>query len=139
VVGLGVGFAADLIELGELHGILGEWTVAGAGDAAEGAFEGDVEPDDFGLAAEEVSIAGLNVGAAAEGEDAVAGEGEGEFAMLDVAEGGFAIVGEDVGDGAAFGGFDTVIEVDEGEVQVLGEAAADGGFAGAHEADEDDH
>jgi hypothetical protein len=34
--------------------------------------------------------------------------------------------------------FDFVIGVAEGHAETEGEAAADGGFAGAHEADEDD-
>jgi hypothetical protein len=72
VVGLGVGGATGVVEFGEADGVFSEGAVSGGGDPAEGVFEGDVEPDDGGAAPEEVAVAGLDIGAAAEGEDAVA-------------------------------------------------------------------
>ena len=48
------------------------------------------------------------------------------------------LLGEDLGDGAVVAGFDLVVEIEEAPAEALGEERADGGFAGAHEAGEDD-
>ncbi len=93
----------------------------------------------MGSLLEEEAIAELFGGAAAEGDDDAAlaeegGEGEG----LEVTEVGFALLGEDLGDGAAVAGFDLVIEIEEAPAEAVGEESAGGGFAGAHEAGEND-
>jgi hypothetical protein len=58
--------------------------------------------------------------------------------MLAIAESGFAMAGEKRGDFCASLGFDHVVGVDEAPAKACGDEGADGGFAGAHEAGEDD-
>ena len=55
-----------------------------------------------------------------------------------MAEVGFAGFGEDLRDGAVVSGFDLVVEIEEAPAEAVGEEGAGGGFAGAHEAGEDD-
>ena len=62
----------------------------------------------------------------------------GEGLRLKLAEVGFAVGGEDGGDGEAGAGLDVGVEVEELPAEAGGEQAADGGFAGAHEAGEDE-
>jgi len=55
-----------------------------------------------------------------------------------MAEVGFAVLGEELGDSALVAGFDLAVEVDEVPSEAVGEESAGGGFAGSHEASEDD-
>ncbi len=116
--------------------------VGGLGGAAgDEGVEAGGEVDDGGVGSllEEETVAELFGSAAAEGDDGAAqaeqgGQGEG----LEVAEVGFAVLGKDLGDGALVAGFDLAVEVEEAPGETLGEESARGGFAGAHEAGEDD-
>ncbi len=112
-----------------------------AGAAGGEGLEGSGEVDDGGVGGllEEEAVAELFGGSSSEGEDDVAlAEEGGEGGGLEVAEVGFAVLGEDLGDGAVVAGFDLVVEIEEAPAEALGEERAGGGFAGAHEAGEDD-
>jgi hypothetical protein len=118
---------------GGVGGLLG----AAVGEGLEGG--GEVDDGGVGCLLEEEAVAELFRGAAAEGEDDVMlAEERGEGGGLEVAEVGFAALGEDLGDGAVVTGFYFVIEVEEAPAEAVSEERAGGGFAGAHEAGEND-
>jgi hypothetical protein len=129
------------IEVGEV-GAGGGGGVGGLGGAAgDEGIEGGGEVDDGGMGSllEEEAVAELFGGSASEGEDDAAlaeerGEGEG----FEVAEVGLAVVGEELGNGGVVAGFDLAVEVEEYPAEAVGEESSGGGFAGAHEAGEDD-
>jgi hypothetical protein len=129
------------VEVGEV-GAVGGGGVGGLGGAAgDEGVEGGREVDDGGVGRllEEEAVAELFGGATAEGDDdAALAEQGGQGGGLDVTEVGFAMLGEDLGDGAAVAGFDLMVEIEEAPAEALGEDSAGGGFAGAHEACEDD-
>ena len=149
----GVGGDAFVVGAAEAEAALGEVEVgevgAGGGGGVGGlvgaaGYEGvevggEVDDGGVGRLLEEEAVAELFGGSAAEGDDdaALAEEG-GEGGGLEVAEVGFAVFGEDFGDGAAVAGFDLAVEIEEAPAEALGEEGAGGGFAGAHEAGEDD-
>lgn len=58
--------------------------------------------------------------------------------VFKVAKGVFAVARKDVGDSGAGFGFDHVVHVNKLPAEARGEDGADGGFAGAHEAGEND-
>ena len=61
-----------------------------------------------------------------------------DHALLAVAKGRFSVAVEYFTDGTAGRRLDLGIGIDEGQAQTLREAAADGGFAGPHQANQDD-
>jgi fibronectin-binding autotransporter adhesin len=129
------------VEVGEV-GAGGGGGVGGLGGAAGGeGIEvcGEVDDGGVGRLFEEQAVAEFFGSSAAEGDDgaALAEEG-GEGSGLEVAEVGLAVLGEDIGDGELVAGFDLAVEVEEAPAEAVGEEGAGGGFAGAHEAGEDD-
>jgi hypothetical protein len=134
-------------EVGEV-GARGGGGVGGLlGAAGDEGVEGGGEVDDGGVGCllEEETVAELFGRAAAEGEDDVAlAEESGEGGGLEAAEVGLAELREDFGDGAGgvtgegLATLDLVVEVKEAPAEVLGEECAGRGFAGAHEAGQDD-
>ncbi len=149
----GVGGDAFVVGAAEAEAALGEVEVGEVGADGGGGVGGLVgaagyegvevggEVDDGGVGRlfEEEAIAELFGGSAAEGDDgATLAEEGGEGGGLEVAEVGFAVFGEDFGDGALVAGFDLAVEIEEAPAEALGEEGAGGGFAGSHEAGEDD-
>jgi hypothetical protein len=108
--------------------------------AVEQGGERGVEKDGEGAGGllEKEAVREVFRGSAAEGEDGVgAGQGGDESGGLETAEAGFAVVTEELGDGLSGAVLEVGIEVEEVPGEAGGEEAADGGFAGAHEAGED--
>ena len=117
--------------------MLEQGTVGLVADAFPDLLGGGPEADDQGMGLEAGEVAGFGGVAAAGGDDEtfVAGEFLADL-LFEGAEGGFAVLGEDIGDGAAGVLLDEFIGVDELKVQEVGDEPAHGGLARAHEADE---
>ncbi len=133
---------ATLVARGEV-GLVGENGTHILGSAASGerGVELDFEMYEQGAGSIEKKRTRVFAfdGAAAESKhESVSGCEAGDGCVFTVAEGGFAMAGEDFGDGSAGFGFDYVVDVDELPAEVPGKDGADSGFAGAHEAGEND-
>jgi len=135
------GVAAGETELG-CGGVFEE----GAADvlqhaAIEEGGEGGVEEDSEGGRGllEEETVGEVLGGSAAEGEDGVGlAEGGGEGGGLEAAEAGFAVALEELGDCGSGALLEVSVEVEEVPAELGREKTADGGFAGSHEAGEDE-
>lgn len=108
--------------------------------AVEEGGEGSVKEDGEGAGSllEKEAVGKVFGGSSAEGQDGI-GEAEGgdEGGGLEAAETGFTVIAEELGYGGAGALLEVGVEVEEVPVEARGKEAADGGFAGPHEAGQD--
>ncbi len=131
-----------LVAAGEI-GLIGEdgAGVFSAAATGEGGGQLHFEMDEECAGSVEQEIAGFGAlnGATAEGQHQfIAGDEASDGRILAIAECWLAMVGEKLGDLCTGFGFDYVIDVDKTPAEACGDERADCGFAGAHEAGEDD-
>jgi hypothetical protein len=132
---------AALVARGEV-GVIGEngTRVFGSAAAGERGVEFDLEMHEQGTGGIEkgARVFALDGATAESQHQSVGGREPGDGCVFAIAEGGFAVAGEDFGDGGAGFGFNDVVDVDELPAEARGKNGTDGGFAGAHEAGEND-
>ena len=141
-VGGAVERAPALVAGGEI-GVVGQDRPRLFGPAAArqrgGEFDFEVDEQAAGRVKQEIAGVGAFDGAAAQSEDEIIGRDEaGDDCVLEIAEVGLAVARKDFCDGAAGFSFEDIVGIKETPAQAACDERADGGFAGAHEAGEDD-
>ena len=132
---------AEVGSVGVAGGCTGSWVEGLQHAAVEEGGEGGVEKDGEGAGGllQEEAVGESLGSSATEGEDELRlTEGAGEGGGFETAEVGLAVALEEFRDSGAGAGFEMGVEVEKGPTELVCKEAADGGFAGPHEAGEDD-
>ena len=141
VIGACVKGAAILEELREAVAVCGERAGGVVTKPAADGVKRTIEPDGDSVIDDEIPIARLDEGAAAEGDDARAARFDVRNMSLNdsgfhLTKADFAALFEDLGNLLSFASFNLGVDVDEGPADLVGERLSDGGLAACHEANE---